>query len=29
MVIGDMDAVGAETVANAIKKEGGYVEFML
>jgi len=24
-----MDAVGAETVANAIKKEGGYVEFML
>ena len=28
-MIGDLDTVGAETVANAIKKEGRYVTFGL
>lgn len=29
VVIGDLDAVGGETVVKAIKKEGGYVSFLL
>jgi len=29
VVIGDLDAVGGEAVVKAIKKEGGYVSFLL